>query len=74
MHILIFLLTLGWREILVMSWMRNKVHVMKNMLRRHDGSGTYQMYIKITPNMHTVYAVVASSITWTWLQHINKTL
>lgn len=63
--------TFGWREILVISWMRNKVHVMKNMLRRHDGSGTYHMYIKITPNMHTVYAVVASSITCTWLQHLN---
>lgn len=60
-------LTLGWRAMLVMSWIRNKVHVMKNILRRHDESGAYHMYIKITPTIHTVYEVVASSITWTWL-------
>jgi len=46
-----------------MSWMRNKVHVIKNILRRHEESGAYQMYIKITPTMQTVYEVVDSNIT-----------
>ena len=61
-------LTLGWRAMLVMSWMRNNVQVMKNILRRQEESGAYHMYIKITPTIHTVYEVVASSITRTWLQ------
>lgn len=63
-------LTFGWSETLVISWRSTRVQVMKKMLSKQDGSGVYQMYIKMMPSMHTTYAVVASSITWMWLQDI----
>lgn len=62
-------LTFGWSETLVISCRSTNVQVMKKMLSKQDGSGVYQMYIKMMPSIHTTYAVVASSITWMWLQH-----
>lgn len=61
-------LTFGWRETLVISWSSTNVQVMKKMLRRQDGSGAYQMYIRMIPTMHTTYAVVATNMAWIWLQ------
>lgn len=63
-------LTLGWRETLVISWRSTRVQVMKKMFSRQEGSGVYQIYIKMIPRMHTTYAVVASNITWIWLRNI----
>lgn len=51
-----------------MSWSSTRVQVMKKMLSKQDGSGVYQMYIRMTPSMHTTYEVVATSITLMWLQ------
>jgi len=50
-----------------MIWRSTKVQVMKNMLRRHDGIGAYQMYIKIIPTKQIKYEPVANTITWIWL-------
>ena len=44
--------------------MSTNVQVMEKMLRRDDGSGTYQMYIKMIPIMRMTYAVISSNITW----------
>lgn len=62
--------TFGCKDTLVMSWTSTRVQVMKKMLRRQDGSGAYQMYIKMIPTKQTTYAVVANNITWIWL-HVN---
>lgn len=51
-----------------MSWSSTRVQVMKKMLSKQDDSGVYQMYIRMTPIMHTTYEVVAISIAWMWLQ------
>jgi len=50
-----------------MSWRSTRVQVIKKMLRRQDGSGAYQMYIKMIPPKQIKYETVANNITWIWL-------
>ena len=60
-------LTFGWRETLVMSWSNTSVHVMKKMLRKQVGWGTYQMYIEMIPTKQMTYAMVANNMMCIWL-------
>lgn len=38
-----------------MSWRSTRVQVMKKMLRRQDGLGAYEMYIKTIPAKQITY-------------------